>query len=70
MIFEFTNFLYLGRGYNFPAALEGALKLKEISLYPRRRLSSSRNETWSYCFDRRKYANLIIAPKKDIMIKL
>ncbi|WP_374330548.1 glutamine--fructose-6-phosphate transaminase (isomerizing) [Soonwooa sp.] len=26
-----TNFLYLGRGYNFPSALEGALKLKEIS---------------------------------------
>ena len=26
-----TNFLYLGRGYNCPAALEGALKLKEIS---------------------------------------
>ncbi|MDC8101531.1 MULTISPECIES: glutamine--fructose-6-phosphate transaminase (isomerizing) [Chryseobacterium] len=28
---ETTNFLYLGRGYNYPAALEGALKLKEIS---------------------------------------
>ena len=26
-----TNFLYLGRGYNYPSALEGALKLKEIS---------------------------------------
>ncbi len=26
-----NNFLYLGRQYNFPAALEGALKLKEIS---------------------------------------
>lgn len=26
-----TNFLYLGRGYNYPVALEGALKLKEIS---------------------------------------
>ena len=26
-----NNFLYLGRGYNFPTALEGALKLKEIS---------------------------------------
>jgi glucosamine--fructose-6-phosphate aminotransferase (isomerizing) len=26
-----ANFLYLGRGYNFPSALEGALKLKEIS---------------------------------------
>jgi glucosamine--fructose-6-phosphate aminotransferase (isomerizing) len=26
-----NNFIYLGRGYNFPVALEGALKLKEIS---------------------------------------
>ena len=25
------NFIYMGRGYNFPVALEGALKLKEIS---------------------------------------
>lgn len=29
--FQFNNFLYLGRGLNFPVALEGALKLKEIS---------------------------------------
>ncbi|MFA5051056.1 MAG: glutamine--fructose-6-phosphate transaminase (isomerizing) [Patescibacteria group bacterium] len=29
--YKFNNFLYLGRGYNFPTALEGALKLKEIS---------------------------------------
>lgn len=28
---EATNYLYLGRQYNFPTALEGALKLKEIS---------------------------------------
>ncbi|MCC6286372.1 MAG: glutamine--fructose-6-phosphate transaminase (isomerizing) [Chitinophagaceae bacterium] len=28
---DVTNALYLGRGYNFPIALEGALKLKEIS---------------------------------------
>ena len=28
---DVENFLYLGRGYNFPIALEGALKLKEIS---------------------------------------
>jgi glucosamine--fructose-6-phosphate aminotransferase (isomerizing) len=26
-----SNFLYLGRGYQFPVALEGALKLKEVS---------------------------------------
>ena len=29
--YKHNNFLYLGRGINFPAALEGALKLKEIS---------------------------------------
>lgn len=29
--FRHQHFLYLGRGYNFPTALEGALKLKEIS---------------------------------------
>jgi glucosamine--fructose-6-phosphate aminotransferase (isomerizing) len=29
--YQSNNFLYLGRGYNFPVALEGALKLKEIS---------------------------------------
>lgn len=32
LIFTYAhNFLYLGRGYNYPLALEGALKLKEIS---------------------------------------
>jgi len=30
-IYQSNNCLYLGRGYNFPVALEGALKLKEIS---------------------------------------
>ena len=30
-LYESQNALYLGRGYNFPVALEGALKLKEIS---------------------------------------
>ena len=29
--YRHTNFLYLGRGINYPIALEGALKLKEIS---------------------------------------
>jgi len=30
-LYQNSNMLYLGRGYNFPVALEGALKLKEIS---------------------------------------
>tara|TARA_Y100001960_G_scaffold39356_1_gene37962 strand:+ start:1074 stop:2906 length:1833 start_codon:yes stop_codon:yes gene_type:complete len=28
---KYSNFLYLGRGYNYPIAMEGALKLKELS---------------------------------------
>ena len=31
VLFRATDFLYLGRGIHFPIALEGALKLKEIS---------------------------------------
>src|SRR4029077_17570295 len=31
---ERENWLFLGRGYNYPTALEGALKLKEISYIP------------------------------------
>lgn len=31
ILHHYTNFLYLGRGINYPIALEGALKLKEIS---------------------------------------
>ena len=30
-LYKFQNFLYLGRGLNFPIALEGALKLKEVA---------------------------------------
>ncbi len=30
-VVKHNNFIYLGRGFNFPVALEGALKLKEIS---------------------------------------
>jgi glucosamine--fructose-6-phosphate aminotransferase (isomerizing) len=31
LLYHYTDFLYLGRGINYPIALEGALKLKEIS---------------------------------------
>jgi glucosamine--fructose-6-phosphate aminotransferase (isomerizing) len=31
LLYKYENFLYLGRGINYPIALEGALKLKEIS---------------------------------------
>jgi glucosamine--fructose-6-phosphate aminotransferase (isomerizing) len=41
---DFTNALYLGRGINYPVALEGALQTKRNILYPRRGLSSSGDE--------------------------
>src|SRR2546422_3871103 len=45
-----SNVLYLGRGYNFPVALEGALKLKEISYihaegYPAAEMKRSEEHT-------------------------
>ena len=45
------NFIYLGRGYNYPTALEGALKLKEISYIhaeglPRRRDEARRHRAY------------------------
>lgn len=42
------NFIYLGRGYNYPVALEGALKLKEISYIHAEGYPAARNETWTY----------------------
>ena len=42
--FRVQDFLYLGRGINFPVALEGALEAKRDQLHPRRRLSGRRDE--------------------------
>ena len=43
-----TNALYLGRGYNFPIALEGALKLKEISYIHAEAYAAATNYQGSY----------------------
>jgi len=45
------SFLYLGRGINFPVALEGALKMKEISYIHAEGYSAAEYETWSYSFN-------------------
>jgi glucosamine--fructose-6-phosphate aminotransferase (isomerizing) len=54
--FRVQDFLYLGRGINFPVALEGALKLKEISYIHAEGYPAGGNETWAKCIDRRKAA--------------
>jgi glucosamine--fructose-6-phosphate aminotransferase (isomerizing) len=47
-----ANFLYLGRGLNFPIALEGALKLKEISYIHAEGYPAAEMKTWTDCFNR------------------
>jgi len=49
-----SNFLYLGRGINYPSALEGALKLKEISYISCRRLCRRGDETRPDYFNRQR----------------
>ena len=53
-VIEARDVLYLGRGTGFPIALEGALKLKEISLHTCRRICCGRDEARAYRADRRR----------------
>jgi glutamine---fructose-6-phosphate transaminase (isomerizing) len=46
------NFLYLGRGYGFPVALEGALKLKEISYIHAEGYPAAEMKHGTHCLDR------------------
>lgn len=68
------NFLYLGRGYNYPTALEGALKLKEISYihaegYPAAEMKIIRKAIKRYKVRRmrRKLENQVIEPAYSIV---
>ena len=56
--------MFLGRGLSFPIALEGALKLKELSYFACRRLSCWRNETWSPGFDRRRFTSCYFSSQR------
>ena len=53
------NFLYLGRGVNFPVALEGALKLKEISYIHAEGYPAGGDEARAHCTHRREHAGRI-----------
>ena len=52
------NFLYLGRGYNYPTALEGALKLKEISYIHAEGYPAA--EMKHYCFFRLSFFAIVL----------
>ena len=59
-----TNCLYLGRGYNFPVALEGALKLKEISYIHAEGYPSAEMKHGPIALIDEKMPVVVIAPKQ------
>jgi glucosamine--fructose-6-phosphate aminotransferase (isomerizing) len=59
------NCLYLGRGYNFPVALEGALKLKEISYIHAEGYPAAEMKHGPIALIDNKMPVVIIAPKQE-----
>jgi glucosamine--fructose-6-phosphate aminotransferase (isomerizing) len=59
------SFLYLGRGYNFPVALEGALKLKEISYIHAEGIAAAEMKHGPIALIDKLMPVVVIAPKAD-----
>lgn len=64
------NFLYLGRGYNFPVALEGALKLKEISYIHAEGYPSAEMKHGPIALIDENMPVVFVAPKDEIYEKV
>lgn len=64
------NFLYLGRGYNFPSALEGALKLKEISYIHAEGYPAAEMKHGPIALIDHELPTVVIAPKDDLHEKI
>ena len=67
---DVSNFLYLGRGYNFPVALEGALKLKEISYIHAEGYPAAEMKHGPIALIDEKMPVVFIAPNKGIYEKV
>ena len=64
------NFLYLGRGYNFPSALEGALKLKEISYVHAEGYPAAEMKHGPIALIDEKMPTVVIAPNDEMHDKI
>jgi len=64
------NFLYLGRGYNFPVALEGALKLKEISYIHAEGYPAAEMKHGPIALIDRDMPTVVIAPRDSVYEKI
>lgn len=65
-----SNFLYLGRGYNYPVALEGALKLKEISYIHAEGYPAAEMKHGPIALIDENMPVVVIAPHDDIYEKI
>jgi len=63
------NFLYIGRKYSFPIALEGSLKLKEISYVHAEGLASGEIKHGSIALIEENFPTVVIAPKDSVYEK-
>jgi len=63
------NFLYIGRKYSFPIALEGSLKLKEVSYVHAEGLASGEIKHGSIALIEEGFPTVIIAPKDSVYEK-
>lgn len=66
----YNNFLYLGRKYNFPIALEGALKLKEISYIHAEGYSAGEMKHGPIALIDENFPSVLIAPKDKVYEKM
>lgn len=64
------NFLYLGRGYNYPSALEGALKLKEISYIHAEGYPAAEMKHGPIALIDREMPTVVIAPDDELHEKI
>lgn len=67
---KFENFLYLGRKYNFPIALEGALKIKEISYTHAEGYPAGEMKHGPIALIDKNFPVLVLAPKDSVYEKV
>ena len=65
-----SNFLYLGRGYSFPVALEGALKLKEISYIHAEGFSAAEMKHGPIALIDENMPVVVVAPRDNVYPKV
>jgi len=66
---DYHDFLYIGRGYGYPCALEGALKLKEISYIHAEGYAAGEMKHGPLAMIDKQFATLAIAPSDSLLEK-